>query len=150
MTTNEERLRDHDKSIHLMKEASGDNAGAFDYLFMIARITRVLDDVFDADREVSREDHLEILEYLFITLPTNSFYATNQDVLLSQHISMFNAWAAANKWEQGDELERIYAHVWRDTVHEVFPIVALLTQGHTQMRKVSDMVRTTFKKNLGE
>ena len=150
MTTTQERIRNHNHSIEIIKEWAGDNSEAFDYLFMIARITRVLDDIFDADREVSRETHLEIIEYLFITLPTNSFYATNQDILLSQHLSMFNAWIAANKWEKGDEIERIYAHVWRDTIHELFPIVAMLTQGHNQMKKVSEMIRTTFKKNLGE
>ena len=63
---------------------------------------------------------------------------------------MWNAWMAANKWEHGDALEQAYAHVWRDTIHEVFPIVALLTQGHEQMKKVSEEIRHAFKKEYGD
>ena len=117
---------------------------------MIARITRVMDDIYDQDQPVGREQLLEVLEYLFIKLPTNSFYVSNQDVLISQHLSMWNAWMAANKWEHGDALEQAYAHVWRDTIHEVFPIVALLTQGHEQMKKVSEEIRHAFKKEYGD
>jgi len=32
----------------------------------------------------------------------------------------------------------------------VFPIVALLTQGHEQMKKVSEEIRHAFKKEYGD
>jgi len=117
---------------------------------MLARITRVLDDVFDNDQVITREEHLEVLEYLFVRLPTNPFFIRHQDVLLSQHLSMFNAWMAANVAEKGDDTDQIYAHVWRDTLHEVIPIVALLTQGYDAMPPISQEVRKLFKKQLGE
>ncbi len=63
---------------------------------------------------------------------------------------MHNAWMASNIWEDGDEVDKIYAHVWRDTHHEVVPLVALLTQGPEKMREVSLKVRQMFKKNLGD
>ena len=63
---------------------------------------------------------------------------------------MYNAWIAANDWENGDKTEKVYSHVWRYTVHEVLPIVALLTQGYDQMKKVSKEMRTLFKTELGE
>ena len=91
MTTHEERVRDTIKTKELVEEIVGDNHSAFDYLRMLCRITRTLDDVYDGDNpNLTQEEVLEVMEYLFIALPTNSFYATNQDILLSQHLSMYN------------------------------------------------------------
>tara|TARA_R100000458_G_C8234345_1_gene215118 strand:- start:222 stop:674 length:453 start_codon:yes stop_codon:yes gene_type:complete len=150
MTTKKEREIIQQKSLDIIKEAAGDNQWARAYLWMLARITRTLDDLYDNDQHISREELLEVLDYLFIKLPTNPFYVAHQDVLVSQHLSMWNAWMAANQAESGDELDQIYAHVWRDTHQEVIPIVALLTQGHDQMNIVSNKVRALFKKQLGE
>ena len=150
MTTLKERLVIQTQTKDIIEDACGDDQSAKDYLWMIARITRELDDIYDADQVVTRENLLEILEYLFITLPTNPFYVQHQDVLLSQHISMYNAWMAANLAENGDETDKIYAHVWRDTHHELIPIVALLTQGYQKMQIVSLEIRKTFKNKLGD
>ena len=150
MTTDAEREVIQRQSQAIIKVACGDDKDAAEYLWMVARITRTLDDIYDQDQEVSRNDLLEVLEYLFIRMPTNPFYIRNQDVLLSQHISMYNAWMAANKAEKGDEIDKIYAHVWRDTHHELIPIVALITQGYIQMKLVSEKIRILFKKQLGE
>lgn len=150
MTTEQERTTIEEKSQWIIREACGNNPEAARYLWMIGRITRTLDDVFDADQEITREEHLEVLKYLFIELPSNKFYIKHFDTLTSQHFSMYNAWVASNKAEHGDETDRIYYHVWRDTIHELIPIVALLTQGMEKMESVSLKVRELFKKNLGE
>ena len=150
MTTQKEREIIDEKAKKIIETAAGGDANAAQYLWMLARITRVLDDVFDNDQVITREEHLEILEYLFVRLPTNPFFIRHQDVLLSQHLSMFNAWMAANIAEKGDDTDQIYAHVWRDTLHEVIPIVALLTQGYDAMPPISLEVRKLFKKQLGE
>ena len=83
-------------------------------------------------------------------MPYNPFFQKHRDTLQSQHVSMYNAWMAANKWADGDETDQIYSHVWRDSIHEVIPLVALLTQGPDKMENVSLKVRTLFKKKLGE
>ena len=150
MSTKEEREVLDKKAAKMIELASGNNTDAAQYLYMLSRITRVLDDVFDNDQVITREEHLEVLEYLFVRLPTNPFFIRHQDVLLSQHLSMFNAWMAANVAEKGDDTDQIYAHVWRDTLHEVIPIVALLTQGYDAMPPISLEVRKLFKKQLGE
>ena len=74
----------------------------------------------------------------------------HRDTLTSQHVSMYNAWMAANLWDKSDDTSKIYAHVWRDTHHEIVPLVALLTQGPEKMKYVSMKIRQLFKKNLGE
>ena len=150
MTTQKEREVIEKKSNKIIELAAGGDANAAQYLWMLARITRVLDDVFDNDQVITREEHLEVLEYLFVRLPTNPFFIRHQDVLLSQHLSMFNAWMAANIAEKGDDTDQIYAHVWRDTIHEIIPIIALLTQGYDAMPPISLEVRKLFKKQLGE
>ena len=106
--------------------------------------------IYDADQEVSREQLLELTEWFFVELPFNPFFREYRDLLESQHIAMWNAWMAANTWEKGDGTDQIYGHVWRDTHHEVFALVAMLTQGPAKMKEVSSKIRTLFKKKLGE
>jgi hypothetical protein len=150
MTTDKEREVIQIQTKSIIRDACGEDRDAAEYLWMIARITRTLDDIYDADQEVTREDMLEVLEYLFVKLPTNSFFNKNQAILLSQHLSMYNAWMAANLAENGDETDKIYAHVWRDTHHELIPIVAMLTQGYKKMQLVSLHIRRIFKNKLGD
>ena len=150
MSTPEERKTDLQKAIYIVKEACGEDKNAEQYLWMLCEVWRRLDDIYDQDVDVTREQTLEVIEILFLKLPTNVFFIRHQDVLLSQHLSMWNAWQASNKWENGDDTEKIYSHVWRYTIHEVIPIVALLTQGYDKMKTISIEVRKLFKTNLGE
>jgi len=150
MTTPKERLGNNVVAEKLARMCAGENQDALDYLYMISSITRVIDDIYDQDQVVNRDTLLSILEMLFIKLPINPFYISNQDALVSQHISMWNAWMAANAWEDGDKTEQIYAHVWRDTLHELCPIVALLTQDYEAMKHVSNEMRYLYKKDLGD
>ena len=150
MTTEKEREVIQNQTYNIINKAAGGNQAAADYLWMLSRITRTMDDVYDQDQKISREDYLEVFEYLLVRMPTNPFFNHNRSLLLSQHLSMYNAWMAANRRESGEETDQIYAHVWRDTIHEVIPIVALLTQGYSAMEHVSELIRITFKKKLGE
>ncbi len=150
MTTQKERDVYEEATIEVIKTASGKNPFAFDYLWNIACISRTVDDIYDQDQELTRERLLRVVEYLFVEMPYNPFFQQYRDTLQSQHVSMYNAWMAANHWADGDETDQIYSHVWRDSIHEVVPIVALLTQGPDKMEEVSSKVRKLFKKKLGE
>ena len=150
MTTQKERDVYEESTVLIIKKAAGKNVFAADYLWELAVFTRIWDDIYDQDQEVTREQLLHIIEWLFIKLPSNPFFQTHRDMLYSQHLSMYNAWMASNEWEKGDETDRIYYHVWRDHIHEVVPIVALITQGPAMMEEVSRQIRVLFKKKLGE
>jgi hypothetical protein len=63
---------------------------------------------------------------------------------------MWNAWEISNVLESGDSVDKIYAHVLRDYINEVLPLVALLTQGYFKMKEINVAVRSLFKKQLGE
>ena len=138
------------KWFKVLKLSAGDNDEAYEYLFNLGFVVRIIDDVYDADVPVSRETLMDTFERLFILIPTNTFYQKHQQLLLSQHISMWNAWMAANSHGHGDITDQIYAHVWRDNCLEVYPIVAMLTQGHDMMNTVSEEIRSLYKKELGD
>ena len=150
MTTQEERTAYEEATHAIIKEAAGKNMAAAHYLWNLACISRTIDDIYDQDQEVTREQMLEAVEYLLIEMPFNPFFVQHRDTLQSQHVSMYNAWMAANLWERGDETEQIYAHVWRDLFQEILPLAALLTQGTKKMNEVSLKIRQLFKKQLGE
>jgi|TARA_R100001082_G_scaffold62913_1_gene35276 hypothetical protein len=150
MTTQQEREIFSERTEEIIREAAGKNKFAYQYLNKLMNITRIIDDMYDNDQTVTASDILGSLEFIVLELPYNPFFMKHRDSLTSQHVSMYNAWMAANIWGQGDETDKIYAHVWRDTHHEVVPLVALLTQGPEKMRYVSMKIRQLFKKHLGE
>ena len=150
MTTQKERDVFEKRTKEIIRDAAGKDPYAADYLWMLMCISRTVDDIYDKDQKISHEQVLTAVRYLLIELPFNPFFNKFRDTLTSQHVFMYNAWMAANTWEKGDETDRIYGHVWRDTHHEVVPIVALITQGPTQMRLVSQKIRKLFKKKLGD
>ena len=120
MTTPKEREIYETATKAIIDEAAGKNIFAANYLWKLACISRTVDDIYDQDQEVSRAQMLEAVEYLLIEMPFNPFFIRHRDTLQSQHVSMYNAWMAANLWEQGDETEQMYAHVWRDFFQEIW------------------------------
>ena len=144
MSTKGEREEDLTKGDELIKLASGKNKAAAKYLHMISRIWRVLDDVYDGDHPVTVGDIVEIIEYLFIGMPSNRFFIHHRDKLISQHITAYNAWMASNRWTKGNLEQRVFSHVWRGDYQAVIGLVALLTQGIDQMKLVDQKVKETF------
>ena len=144
MSTQQERKEELIKGSRLIKLASGKNKDATRYLHMIGRIWRVMDDVYDGDYPVTREDVLKVIEYLFIDIPSNRFFIHHRDKLISQHITAYNAWMAANRWGKGNLEQRVFSHVWRGDYQAVIGLVALLTQGIDQMKLVDQEVKETF------
>ena len=150
MSTIEERARDSDNRELIVNEICGTNTSAREYIDILCEIWRTWDDIQDGDFPVTRQDILSSFKHLFVTLPTNTFFNEHRDLLLSQHISMYNAWIAANEWELGDETDQIYAHVWKNTLHELVPIIALILHGQKKMEETSSLIRKLFKSKLGE
>jgi hypothetical protein len=150
MTTPKEREQNQPAASKILDAAAGKNQSAREYLSMIAESARLLDDIYDGDYPITKKNLLEVLEILAIRIPTNKFYRQHQDFLLSQHLSMYNAWNASNEAEKGDELSKIYAHVWRDSIEELIPVVALLCKGPAHMKHISSIMRKVFMKQLGD
>lgn len=150
MSTLEERKLNDQKVSFAISEAAGTNEQAALYLELLAYCARICDDIFDDFHLVTPHQLLSLVENLFVKLPSNSFYCEHRDLLFSQHLVMWNAWEASNMLTSGTETQKIYAHVLRDYIVEILPIVALLTQGHDKMKEINVLIRTLFCKQLGD
>jgi hypothetical protein len=150
MSTLKEREENSLKADFIIKKAAGGNESAEEYLQMLSTCSRIVDDIFDDFETVTKQDLLTVVEIFFVRLPANKFYCEHKDLLFSQHVTMWNAWEISNVLESGDSVDKIYAHVLRDYINEVLPLVALLTQGYFKMKEINVAVRSLFKKQLGE
>lgn len=150
MSTSEERALNDLKVDFIHQQIAGTDKDALEYVQLLSFCARIADDVADEPTSVSADALLAIIEILFIRIPVNKFFCKHRDFLLSQHVVMWNAWEASNILEKGDHTDQIYAHVLRDYFNEIAPLVALLTQGHDKMKEVNSLIRSLFKKELGE
>jgi len=125
------------------------NKSAEAYLNRLFFVVRTLDDLYDGDFEVNKEDIAKAFFIVGGELYFNSFFKENIDTLMGLQIVGFNAWKNANEWEKSDnELKRIYAHVIRDFICELFSMVAFLTGGTKSMNEMSLKIRGFFLKEL--
>jgi len=142
MTTTAQREVIHDKTVAMIKKAAGRDSEAFDYLATIFFTTRIIDDVVDNDKEIKHETYFEAMEALFVNLHMNKFFRDNYDMLVSQHITIWNTWLAANKYEkEGEGIDRLHARTWRLYIDELLPLVAYLTQGFDKMKELDNDIR---------
>lgn len=150
MSTEQERHLNDLKVDFVIKEAAGDDKSAFEYLHLMATSARIVDDIQDEFEKINPKQLMHLIEYLFISIPGNQFFQKHQNALFSQHLILWNAWEASNDLEQGDKTDKIYAHVLRDYINELLPLVAFLTQGQCKMKEINLLIRKVFKKELGE
>ena len=142
MTTPTQREVIHNKTADMIKRAAGDNDEAFDYLAFIFQATRVIDDVVDNDKEINHKSYFTCMENLCVRLHTNKFFTANYGALVSQHVTIWNTWLAANHAEEkGDLIDKVHARTWRLYIDELLPLVALLTQGYEKMKELDNDIR---------
>ena len=150
MSTEKEREINKKTLLPFIKEVVGDNLAAQEYLYSLAKAMRIIDDIYDEDYPVSKNQLIETIKTFIITIPMNSFYRKHQDLLLSHHITMWNTWYISNDLYKQGELDKVYAHVIRDYCYEIFVLVALLTQGEKHMNKINKLIRNVIKKPFDE
>jgi hypothetical protein len=149
MSSQEERKENTGKVGDVIKVACKGNPHAEAYLMAVAVISRTMDDLFDKDCPVSDADVCKTFFLLLGGLQLNPFYRENTSGLVGVHIAAFNAWMDANGWEKdSDESKRLYAHVTRDFINELFGVVAFICGGYEHMREVSILARETFLKEV--
>ena len=148
MSSTEERKENDLKVDFIIGQAAGTDKNAVEYLTLLSQALRTIDDIYDEYEIVTQNELLAVVEILFVRLPSNKFYQENRECLFSQHVSMWNAWEISNVLYRGDDLDKIYAHVLRDYVNEILPVVALIKQGHAKMKEINSLIRPLFKKEL--
>ena len=150
MSTEEERQANTANVYALIEMAAGENHDAFKYLQEIAFVARIVDDLIDRDREASAAEVERMAEILLVSLPQNRFFQQHRDRLEAAHAIAWNAWTDSNWLTRGDAVDKIYAHVLRDAINEVLPLVALLAGDYKRMHQVSHAMRRLFRKPLTE
>lgn len=148
MSSPDQRQANHQKIGPLFDRAANGDPHARRYLEIIAGAARVLDDLWDGDVRVSREDALLAFYGALVELPSNPFWMKHGTFLTALNWAAINAWLDANELAKGDPTERIYAHVLRDQINEILPAVAHLTGGWKLAREVSTAMRAAFKKEM--
>ena len=127
----------------IIPESCNGNKDAEAYLKRVFYIVRKLDDLQDEDFKVEKEELIRAYFFLFADLATNKFYLQHQAMLSSLH-----AWQDSNIWAgDPDQNKRLYAHVIRDFICELFILVAYLCGGEKLMRGISLKIREAFLKD---
>jgi len=147
--TEQERADNDIRVAQVIEMCTNGDENAQRYLMDLASCARVMDDIVDEDHSVSRETKYSLYFKLLFSIPNNPFYRQHQDTLKSAEVTALNAWIDANELEnRPDMTSKIYAHVIRDYINEICPIVAMLTGGFNKMRECSLSIRDIFKKEL--
>ena len=126
--------------------ASNGNHDAWNYLFIIARALRIIDDLVDEPEKVTVEDKYKLANLLLVELPSNSFFVAHRLSLVPFHLTSVNAWIDSNDWMEKDKTRKNYALVIRDQITELVLLVAYITGGSDYLRNISLKVRELFLK----
>ena len=137
----------YDEKVHeAMRLCANGNAEAWDYLSIIARAARLIDDLVDEPKKWVRDNSYNLAQLLLVDLPSNAFFHTNKSALLPMHVTSLNAWIDSNEWMDKDKTRKNYALVIRDQLTELGLLVAYITGGNNHMRNISLNVRELFLK----
>lgn len=150
MSTEKEREENTEKLFYIVDKICGDNIDAKNYLLGIGKTARLVDDVVDNDADIFSQDCYSVIKFFLIDLPRNSFYLDHRLELDAINAVIWNAWRDSDILDNGDETDKIYAHVLRDFINELAPFVALVLHGYDKMREISLETRILFKKQLGD
>jgi len=111
---------------------------------LLFRISQVMDDIYDGDKEVSRRDFTEMMWEALVELPSNEFYMSNFAVLQPLVRSALNDWYDANELEHSGEHDQSIAFILRDQLTGLVSQCAYLVGGYQWLRHVSAEVRRFF------
>lgn len=142
MSTEAERQANDAATEEMYRFSAKGDEHAERYLWQIDCVARTIDDLVDKDHEVREEKIYEMFFILIAELWRNPFFIAHAHTLLAHHLMICNAWRDANRMERSDnKTERAYAHVMKDMINELVPMVAFLTGGYSHMVKVSERLR---------
>ena len=137
----------YDEKVHeAMKLCANGNVDAWNYLSIISRAARLVDDLYDEIMSWTGVKTCVLAQLLLVELPANGFFHVNKATLLPLHVTSLNAWMDSNEWIKEEKTKKYYALVIRDQLTELGLLVAYITGGNEHMRKISLNVRELFLK----
>lgn len=121
-----------------------EDRSAIAFIIQFSDFCEVLDDLWDGDKEVTKDDLTRILFVAMTEMPINSFFDQYKANLIPVIVTGINAWLDANELERGGDNDKVFSYVLRDWYAELIAFVVYLTRGRAYMRSVSMDVRTFF------
>lgn len=129
----------------LLMEACMDNTAAVDCLMCIFQCYRVWDNIWDGDKENSKQAVDKAFSDMAFELTRNSFYVQHQAVIVANIAVSWNAWQDSNEWaNHDDKFKRGSAWYIRDYCNEIVPLFAWIIRGKDHMRSVSLKIREAY------
>jgi hypothetical protein len=126
-----------------MAEWIGD-PDAIAFIVQFFDFCEVIDDLWDGDKPVTKNDLTRILFVVLTEMPLNPFFNHFKQQLVPVMITGINAWLDANELEQGGENDKVFSYVLRDWYAELISFVIYLVRGREYLREVSMSVRVFF------
>jgi hypothetical protein len=117
---------------------------AIAFIVQFGDFCEVIDDLWDGDKEVTKDDLTRILFVALTEMPLNPFFDGFKGQLIPVMVTGINAWLDANTMESGSENDKVFAYVLRDWYAELIAFVIYLARGRDYMRSVSMEVRHFF------
>lgn len=117
---------------------------AIAFLVQFGDFCEVIDDLWDGDKVVTKDDLTRILFVALTEMPLNPFFDRFKGQLVPVMVTGINAWLDANALEGGDDNQKAFAYVLRDWYAELISFVIYLARGREYMRSVSMEVRHFF------
>lgn len=117
------------------------NALAVAFCEELFQVSQVWDDLYDEDKEVSKETLNRTFWSTLISLPNNPFYQQYFDVLNPLLQAAIVDWIDSNDLARGNREQKCAAFVLRDTLSSIVIHCARLVGGWDWMREISVEVR---------
>jgi len=120
------------------------NLEAVDLCQCLFRVSQVLDDLVDGDRECTVADVKQAFWDALVTIPANPFYQMHFSYLHPLVSAAFLDWEDATDMEKQDDHGKNLAFVLRDSLTNIVIHCALLLGGRAYQRRISGVVRRYF------
>lgn len=116
----------------LVAQAVKNDPDALEFLRDMALVMHWFDDLIDKDRSVPDEETQEVLWRVLVTLPRNTFYRDNFNLLNPIVINAITNWRTANHLERGqahDQTDVMTAFIIRSSYIDLATMAATIIGG---------------------
>ena len=117
---------------------------AVQFAQIIGQSAELFDDILDRDVAINQDQVFNLMHSLWGILPFNDFWNRHKGFLMPVLLMSLNAWLVANKLEDGDSNDRVYAYTTRNLTLQVLPLMVYVLHGDARMRELSYEIHKFF------
>lgn len=128
----------------LLEEVLFGDQYAVDAALVLGRVSQIMDDLIDKDRELTKEEIAAAFYQCLVTLPSNPFYVQNIGVIGPSLYTVFADYLASAEMEHYSDHDKNLAFVLRDSLAGVVTLFACILGGYEYGWSVSAKIRQFF------